>query len=360
MPNQDYYIGLMSGTSMDAIDGVIVKFNPKPILLASHSQPLPHAIRQQLRELIDSTNAIEKLGTLDHVLGRQFADVANHLLIKTGINSDKIKAIGSHGQTIYHRPDLNFSLQIADPNVIAATTGITTVADFRRKDIALGGQGAPLTPAFHQFCFAANAPCSVVNIGGIANISVISEDRIIGFDCGPGNTLLDALCQRELTIPYDEDGQLARVGNIDTGLLTLMLKDDYFSKPPPKSTGFEYFNLNWLTQFNSNIPIKDLLATLTELTAISIADAIRQHNTDCRQVFLCGGGINNQFLVARLKHHCQPISIASTSEFGIDPQWLEAIAFAWFAQQTMEQLPSNIPEVTGARRKAILGGIYLP
>lgn len=360
-PNdRNYYIGLMSGTSMDAIDAALVEFNPQPNLIAHYSLPLQDETKYLLRQLTTIQNPLEELGKLDVKLGNRFADAANQLITQTGIDKQQIKAIGSHGQNIYHRPDLNFTLQIADPNIIAEKTGITTVADFRRKDVALGGQGAPLTPAFHEFCFKQQAPCAIVNIGGIVNMTALTAEKIIGFDCGPGNTLLDAFAKKYLNKAFDDNGDWARQGKINQQLLNALLQDPYFKQAPPKSTGFEYFNIDWLAKFINDEKPVDIQATLTELTAITISDSVKHYVDNCQGIYICGGGVHNDFLIKRIKTHCQTIPVSSTASIGVDPNWLEAIAFAWFAKRTLAKQTSSLPDITGASRAAILGGIYLP
>lgn len=360
------YIGLISGTSMDAVDAVLVDYSdPQPILLASHSQAYPKDLYQEVLQLCSpGHNEIYRLGAVDVEVGRLFAETANQLLAKTTVSATQIKAIGSHGQTIRHHPygEIPFTLQIGDPNTIAELTGITTIADFRRRDMAKGGQGAPLAPAFHyHFLGGSNEDRIVLNIGGIANITWLPADKklsVIGFDTGPGNTLMDAWVKKNKDQAYDEAGVWAASGIINEELLTKFLLDSYFSLPYPKSTGKEYFNLKWLENFItfSDQP-ENIQATLCELTAISIAAATKKLMTTGK-VLVCGGGMQNSFLIQRLNVHCPQFSIESTETYGIDPQWVEAMAFAWLAKQTLEQKPGNMPEVTGARGNSVLGGIY--
>lgn len=355
----ELYIGLMSGTSADGIDAALVDFSqPHPQLIATHYNPYPRELRQLILELCHpGTNEINRLGELDIALGKAFAHTANTLLENQKISSTQIKAIGSHGQTIRHHPHLKFTLQIGDPNVIAAETGITTIADFRRRDLAHGGQGAPLVPAFHQEIFASKESRAIVNIGGIANITVLT-DSVLGFDTGPGNNLLDAWAETHLQKTYDENGTWAAQGKVNIELLNQLLADPYFKLAPPKSTGREYFNLNWLKKFlTPSISAVDVQATLAELTAINITDAVKKHlNTG--EIFICGGGAHNAFLLSRIKELAKPLTAHSTSQLGIDPDWVEAIAFAWLAKQTLNKKPGNLTAVTGAKKPAILGGIY--
>ena len=360
----NYYIGLMSGTSMDSIDAVLVDIKKNTIrLIHSHSHPIDNQLHDELLALRQSTDGtIDQLGQLDVKLGRLFADAVNELLQQTSLSTQHIKAIGSHGQTIRHRPegDYPFTLQIGDPSVIAAQTNITTIADFRRRDVALGGQGAPLVPAFHQFLLQRVKSMQwVLNIGGIANVTLLQPDHdVIGFDTGPGNTLLDAWCMQHRHKRYDENGEFGRMGMVSHALLESLLSDPFFKKSPPKSTGFEYFNLAWLAKHlrhYSQLQPQDVQATLIELTARSIADVLNTH--EATHIWACGGGVNNHYLMDRLQSYCQT-KILSTDVVGIPAQWMEACAFAWLAYQTLNHQPGNIPSVTGASKSAILGGIY--
>ncbi|SFR83494.1 anhydro-N-acetylmuramic acid kinase [Marinobacter daqiaonensis] len=363
------FIGLMSGTSMDGIDAVLVRFGDRgPEILASHSQPFPSPLLQILTRLSQNSGTPDDLGYSDHLLGEQFAQAVHGLLnITDGITAADIRAIGSHGQTIRHQPGGNtpFTLQIGDPNVIAERTGITTVADFRRRDMAAGGQGAPLVPAFHHAAFSSSRENRVlVNIGGIANITWLPAGKASadgGFDTGPGNGLMDAWCQKHKDHPFDMDGHWAMTGTVTNDLLQHFLADRYFRKQPPKSTGKEYFNLGWL---NSNlatyakVPEADVQRTLLELTATTIANQLPESRP--LSVFVCGGGAKNRALMARLGELTSgdDIHLATTGDLGIDPQWVEAAAFAWLARETLEGRPGNVPAVTGAKGERILGAIY--
>jgi len=363
---KNLYIGLMSGTSMDGIDAALVSFeNNKTQLLGTTSIDIPEKIKSTLAFLASGKNIhLKLLGETDTQMGHLFADAVLDLLQKTAVNSEAIIAVGSHGQTIYHHPNSEhpFTLQIGDPNIIAARTNITTVADFRRRDIALGGQGAPLVPAFHDYLFHdRTSDQAVINIGGIANITYLPADKskpIIGFDTGPGNTLLDLWHEKHLEKPVDLNGEWARSGKTNHELLNILLADLYFKKPYPKSTGREYFNLDWLEKnlrsLAKNISPEDIQATLTELTAKTIADAIPPTHTPT----ICGGGAFNTYLMERLQANCPDAKVQSTQAIGIDPQWIEAMAFAWLAKQTIDKKPGNCPSVTGAQKETILGGIY--
>lgn len=363
------YIGLMSGTSMDAIDAALVELTDKSFrLLATHRASYPAGVRSALQALsVSGNDEINRCGQLDRQVGLLFANVCTELLGKTGYSSKDIRAIGSHGQTIRHAPELqhSFTLQIGDPNVIAEITGITTIADFRRRDMVRGGQGAPLTPAFHQFAFRNETQDSmIVNIGGISNLTFLPADQtrdIMGFDCGPGNTLLDNWILECLGQPYDKDGRWASEGQIIDSLLASLLADPYFAQRPPKSTGFEYFNLNWVKRRLNGTQVKpqDLQATLSELAASTIINGINQVTKEATRIYLCGGGVHNTDLVHRidrLKGHHQ---VTTTAKIGLDPEWVEAVAFAWLAMQTLEGLPGSLPSVTGAKKAGILGGVYL-
>lgn len=360
------YIGLMSGTSMDAIDAVLVEFAPLR-LIATHSEPIPFKLKENLLALAASAkDAIKLLGETDNAIGHLFATAAEKVLKKANVPSASICAIGSHGQTVYHAPSgkYPFTLQIGDPNIIATITGITTIADFRRRDIALGGQAAPLTPAFHNFLLRdKNEDRFVLNIGGIANLTFLFSDfkkLIIGFDTGPGNTLTDSWCMRHLKKSYDHDGKWAASGKVQTRLLNELLADPYFHRSPPKSTGREYFNLDWLAKKlkGKNFNAEDIQTTLVELTARSVIQAFQYFPMNPGSLWLCGGGAHNHYLIERLTMLYQPLRITTTEEIGIHPDWIEAVCFAWLAKQTVEGKPGNLPSVTGAKKPAVLGAIY--
>lgn len=364
---RDYYIGLMSGTSLDAVDAVLIDFNKHPLeLIETHSEPITESLRQEILALCyPGDNAIHRMGEADVKLGRLFANSVLQLLKKTKVSAKDIRAIGSHGQTIRHAPDTEFpfTLQIGDPNTIAAITGITTVADFRRRDMALGGQAAPLAPAFHEYLLHdATENRWVLNIGGIANLTFLPADPsqpIAGFDTGPGNTLMDAWCRKHHIGQYDKDGEWAASGRCNDTLLQQLLEDPYFLRKPPKSTGREYFHLDWLQkQVSQALKPEDIQATLLALTARSITNAINSYSIKAKKVFLCGGGVHNRCLVQFLKTQNKNLEILSTESAGLHPDWIEAAAFAWLARQTITGKPGNIPTVTGARKTTILGAIY--
>lgn len=365
-----YYIGLMSGTSADAIDVVAVDFLQQKLrLIGSHSTPLPHSLRQQIHSLATPNhNEIDSLGELDRALGELFASSINELLVKYQLTPSDIVAIGSHGQTIRHRPPQisphPFSLQIGDPNIIAERTGITTVADFRRRDMAAGGQGAPLVPAFHRALFQCqDVDRVIVNIGGMANITWLPKiGTATGFDTGPGNVLMDAWILKNQGKTYDADGDWAASGTAQKALLAQLSQHPFFALSPPKSTGREAFNLAWLepeiAKLTQAPTAADVQRTLLALTATSICDCIKSFTQNHCEVLVCGGGAYNRELMAELQRQLPQGQVLSTASQGIAPEWIEAIAFAWLAQQTLNRQTGNLCSVTGALREVILGGVY--
>lgn len=371
MADSKLYIGLMSGTSADAIDAVLVDFSAnQPALLASHSTPFDRATRAAIHKLaLPGTDEIDRMGSLDRQLGEAFAQTVIELLALTDYRPEQIAAIGSHGQTIRHRPpqlhEYPFSLQIGDPNVIAQQTGITTIADFRRRDMAAGGQGAPLVPAFHQAFFRSNQHNrAIVNVGGIANLTWLpASGTPLGFDTGPGNVLLDAWILKTRGAPYDHEGAWAGSGQVNNDLLQQLLEHPFFTQKPPKSTGPEVFNLDWLNaelaSVEGELAPEDVQATLLILTAQSIAASIGALDLDSpADIYLCGGGAYNLQLRKALQVLRPDQRVTDTSELGIAPEWVEATAFAWLAHQTRNRLPGNLPEITGASKALVLGGIY--
>ncbi|PJE80940.1 Anhydro-N-acetylmuramic acid kinase [invertebrate metagenome] len=352
---------------MDGIDAVLVNFDQTyPIILACHTEALPETLKRSLINLCSSGfHEIRQLAKTEPQLAEHYSRAANNLLQKAGLDKSQVRAIGSHGQTIRHYPGKRFTLQIGDPNIIAERTGITVVADFRRRDMAAGGQGAPLVPAFHKAVFSSLDEHRVIlNIGGISNISVLPADPalpVTGFDPGPGNLLLDYWCLQHTGQPYDKNGQWAASASSDLTLLESLLTEPYFHQSPPKSTGRELFNPDWLVdKLNhfSPLPPATVQATLTELTAIAISRAIDTYAANTQALYVCGGGANNTTLMTYLQKHLPQTTIASTTKLGIDPQWVEATAFAWLACQTLRGKPGNLPDVTGASGLRILGGIF--
>lgn len=363
------YIGLMSGTSMDAVDAVLVDFNgDTPRLVATHTHPLPADVTAAVQYLSHNPSPLRAIGELDVAIGRLFAESANTLVQNSGVAASCIAAIGSHGQTVYHQPTgpERHSIQLGDPNTIVERTGITTVADFRRRDMAAGGQGAPLAPAYHRHVFHSPEMNRVVlNIGGIANVTVLPRDPrrpVLGFDTGPGNGLMDSWVRGQRRGNYDSAGDWARSGMIDPLLLDRMLADPYFALAPPKSTGREYFSEEWIGRVlegaEQAAAPQDVQATLLALTAVTIGRSLADVLPAPAEVYVCGGGVHNTYLMERLRSHCPGHQVSTTEALGTDPDWVEAIAFAWLAMRTLAGEPGNITSVTGARHPAILGGIY--
>ncbi|MBL1320507.1 MAG: anhydro-N-acetylmuramic acid kinase [Methylophaga sp.] len=366
-----YYIGVMSGTSLDGIDVAITTLEPSGAFqfIAAQTFPFPEQLHQKLQLLITDQHCnLQDLGEIDIALGQLIGKSINQLLNTHQLSSNDIEAIGSHGQTLFHSPsgEFPFSLQIGDANVIAEITGITTVADFRQRDIATGGQGAPLVPAFHQALFSAeNEERVIVNIGGISNITLLpasSNKAVIGFDTGPGNALLDYWTTLHLGKAYDENGQWAKSGKCNESLLSIFLNEPYFEQAIPKSTGRELFNKAWLdnklTEYAKKPDPADVQATLVELTALSIAEDIENYTTSNGNVFICGGGAHNDFLLDRIQSLLKNKKVSTTDDLGLHPDWVEACAFAWLAHRSINQQTGNLTSVTGAKHPVILGAIY--
>ncbi|MDP0025536.1 anhydro-N-acetylmuramic acid kinase [Glaesserella parasuis] len=363
------YLGVMSGTSLDGVDLALVDFSQTPKLIAADFTPMPDTLRVALSQLVKKgETSLQALGELDHQLALLYADSIQRFLAKHQLNADDIVAVGCHGQTVWHSPkgQYPFTMQIGDMNLLAARTGITTVGDFRRRDMAFGGQGAPLVPAFHQAVFSSPERLTVVlNIGGISNISVLNPNRqTIGYDVGAGNTLLDIWIEKHLGKRYDANGEWARTGKIHSALLALLLDEPFFQLPPPKSTGRELFNLEWLEHKLTQIkplPAEDVQATLVEFTVQSIVQALRQieNPQDYPCVLLvCGGGAKNPLIMERLQTHLTDWQVSTTTEYGLDVDYVEAAAFAWLAYQRIHNLPANLPSVTGATQAVSLGAIF--
>jgi len=360
----ELYIGLMSGTSMDGIDAVLVDLQQEPRLLKAQTYPWSSTLRERLQAAASgSLLSADQFAQLHVAAGEAFALAA--LQISAGHDPATIHAVGSHGQTLAHNPSAQpgYSLQIGAAERIAEATGITTVSDFRGRDIAAAGQGAPLVPAFHQALLRSDEEERLVlNIGGIANITRLPADAgqpVSGFDTGPGNCLMDAWTRQQTGQDFDLGGAFAARGTADQALLEALLTDPYFQAPAPKSTGTDYFALAWLTRHLAGLGLAapDVQATLLELTACSAANAIQQHAPRAARVLVCGGGCHNPLLMQTLQHRLG-CPVEDTSSYGIDPDWVEAVAFAWLARQTLQHLPGNLPAVTGAAGPRILGSIH--
>lgn len=365
------YLGIMSGTSLDGVDLALVDFKNRAKLVASGFVPMPKDLRADLSALLKSgETSLQKLGEIDHRLGVLYADCVNEFLAKNQLKPSQIEAIGCHGQTVWHAPQGNFpfTMQIGDMNIVAARTGITTIADFRRKDMAFGGQGAPLVPAFHEAIFAhSNQFTVVLNIGGISNISVLNPNvETIGYDVSVGNALMDVWIEKHFGKRYDKNAEWANTGEVIPELLAEMLSEPFFQLPPPKSTGRELFNLEWLEKQFANLDEKstaykaeDVQRTLAEFTAQSVARELLQWNNEPNKVLLvCGGGARNPLLMERFRALLPNWQVGTTNDYGVDIDYVEAMAFAWLAFQRMENLPSNMPSVTGASQAVSLGVIF--
>lgn len=365
------YLGLISGTSADAIDAALIEIEAigRPRVLATRSTDWDAELRERILRFArrDAVVDVDDLATLDAEAGEAFARAALALMADAKLDASGIRAIGSHGQTLRHRLDRDppFTLQIGDPNRIAERTGITTVADFRRRDVAAGGQGAPLLPALHAAAFAdASESRAVLNLGGIANLTLLpkGEGIVRGFDTGPANCLVDAVVAASGTGRRDDGGRRAASGRVHAGLLGRLLSDPWFRTPPPKSTGREVFNLDWIGATGeglaAQIEVDDLLATLIEVSASTIASALRTTQPGTARLIACGGGVHNPYLMERLAASLPGVNVETSAAHGLDPDFVEAAGFAWLAHLTLEGLPGNLPSVTGARGPRILGGIY--
>ena len=360
---RELFIGLMSGTSADGIDAVLVSYEgERGALMQTHHAAMPEPLREAIIDLRHSgADELHRMAVLDQQLAMTYAHAVNTLLTEADAPPETVTAIGSHGQTIRHDPEGNtpFTLQIGDPNRLAEMTGISVVADFRRRDVAAGGQGAPLVPAFHSAQLAGpGAGTAIVNIGGIANVTLISaKSEVRGWDTGPGNTLMDGWIHRHQGLPFDDGGAWAGTGQVLEPLLMAALAHPYFTAPAPKSTGPETFHLAWLeTLLSGQEKPEDVQRTLLELTVESISRALDDESTDA--VRICGGGAHNRLLMDRLAARITSADVTTTDALGVDPQWVEAWAFAWLAKQTLAGLPSNVPAATGAEGPRVLGAIY--
>ncbi|MEI7457272.1 MAG: anhydro-N-acetylmuramic acid kinase [Nitrosomonadales bacterium] len=363
MSQPDLYIGLMSGTSLDGIDAVLVDFGkPSQTLQGKFFLPFDDALRQAILALhLPAHNELHQTQLIANQLAKLYAQAVNALLAQTCHTPDQIRAIGCHGQTIRHCPEYGYTLQIGNAALLAELTGIAVVSDFRSRDIAAGGQGAPLVPAFHDKLLRTSGVHRViVNIGGISNLTRLAPGMATsGFDCGPGNLLMDAWCMQHINKPYDENGTWAATGQVLPDLLKLMLAEPFFALSPPKSSGRDLFNMEWLqSKLTGNESTEDVQATLLELTCRTIAEAIQTQCEGAQAVYLCGGGARNLTLLNRLTILLAGCIVQTTNELGVDSDYLEAIAFAWLAQQNLQGLPANLPLVTGARHPCILGAVY--
>ena len=361
----DTFIGLMSGTSLDGIDAVIARFDPASgaaTLAHSHYQPFPPPLRDALLGLNEpGHDELHRAALAAQQLAHAYAAAIRTLLAQAGLGAQDIAAIGCHGQTVRHRPDAGYTTQIVNAALLAELSGITTVCDFRSRDIAAGGQGAPLVPAFHRHAFGSSTEHrAVVNIGGIANITDLPPDRIAaGFDCGPGNALMDEWITAHRDRAYDENGTWAASGQSLPNLLNALLTHDYFARQPPKSTGRDLFNLAWVRRaLAGDEAAADVQATLLALTVESIALGIERHCAGTQAVFVCGGGAHNDALMTRLATRLPGRRVANTGAIGVDADWVEALAFAWLARQALLREPGNVPGVTGAKGPRVLGAIY--
>lgn len=361
-PASELYIGLMSGTSLDGVDAALVDLARSPALLATGFLPYPDRLRAALLALhAPAADELERAARLGVELGELYAEAVSRLLGKSGTPATSIRAIGCHGQTVRHRPQAGYTLQLNQPALLAERSGIAVVADFRSRDIAAGGEGAPLAPAFHAACFRdSSRHRAVINIGGIANLTHLPpQGPVTGFDSGPGNLLLDAWAREHLGEEFDRDGAFAAKGRPVAALLEAMLADPYFRRPPPRSTGRDDFNVEWVRSFGvERYPAGDVQATLAELTAHAIGDAAARFCPGIEEAFLCGGGVHNADLVRRLRRSLSACRVETTGRLGIDPDWVEAMAFAWLAQRRLKNQPGNLPDVTGARGPRVLGAIY--
>ncbi len=376
-PSNQTFIGLLSGTSADGADCAIVDFSlPRPRLEAFQMVPYPSGLRSRILDLASSRygsdDPIDLLGALDAELGDFFGRTVLRILSDSGIPPRRIRAIGSHGQTVRHRPDHGspFTIQIGDPNRIAAHSGILTVADFRRMDMAFGGGGAPLIPSFWNDCLAPNSPLSdpaavILNLGGIANLTLLPPlvPEVIGFDTGPANTLLDGWISDQTGHPYDQDAFYSSQGQVIPEILADLAGDNYFTRPPPKSTGPEYFSRDWLRSRlirHARAAAPDIARTLVALTATTVAQAVQAHAPDARRLLISGGGAKHPLLMDEIRQYLPGWTVTTTMAIGFDPDALEAMAFAWLARERLSFKPGSLPSVTGARKTAILGGIYMP
>lgn len=359
-----FYIGVMSGTSLDGLDIALIEQDSAVNLIATHYTPMPDTLRAELLSLCASgPDEIARSAIAQQQWVTLAAQGIHTLLDQQNLKPREIRAIGSHGQTIRHEPARGFTVQIGNPALLAELTGITVVSDFRSRDVAAGGQGAPLVPAFHEALFGeSTGNRAVLNIGGFSNLSLIETGKpVAGFDCGPGNVLLDAWIQQQRGEHFDRDGQWAGSGKVEPQLLAALLSDPFFLTKGPKSTGREVFNLGWLHQHLGRLPAfapQDVQASLLELTALTIVEALQTAQPQTATLLVCGGGAHNTTMMNRLAALLPSTQVSSTATHGVDPDWVEAMAFAWLAHCCLEGIAANRPSVTGARGLRVLGAIY--
>jgi len=355
------YIGIMSGTSLDGVDVALCQVDTNECTLEySYNISFDLELKKEILSVINATTTIKQIGELDHKLALVFAKAVNLLLNVAKLNASDIVAIGSHGQTLWHEPhgEHPFSLQLGNASVLAVETGIEVISDFRSKDVALGGQGAPFAPAFHQFLFSNINSCAVLNLGGMANISILGKE-LIGYDTGCGNVLMDLWIKEHQNLEYDKEGAWAKSGKVHHILLNKMLEDEYFLLNFPKSTGREYFNKKFLIKYLEalgKIEAKDVQATLLALTVHSVANEIKKFNI--KELLVCGGGVRNIFLMNALQRALPSVQVAPTEKYGVDSENMEAMIFAWLAHKRLQEEKVDLKTVTGARKNTILGAIY--
>ena len=366
LPASSLFVGLMTGTSLDGIDAVLADFPAgRPRARAHAHHLLAGGLRSALLQLNDpGENELHRAAVAGQHLAHAYAAAVGDLLLEAGIDAEQVRAIGAHGQTVRHRPDAGYTIQVNAPATLAELTGIDVVADFRSRDIAAAGQGAPLAPAFHAAAFRGELPRAVVNIGGISNLTGLPafgvDSAVLGFDCGPGNVLIDAWALANLGEPVDRDGRWAAGGQVHDPLLAALLDEPFFALAPPKSTGRDRFNGDWLSRKLAGFELdpRDVQATLTQLTAAAIGQAIDRYFAEAAEVVVCGGGAFNGTLMQMLAGHCAPRRVVSSAALGAAPEQVEALAFAWLAREFVEGRSASLPAVTGARGPRCLGALY--
>jgi len=358
----ELFLGLMSGTSLDGIDVVLARFDARDPLVATHFQPFSAPLRNELSALLTAgTNELHRSAVAANALADAYANAVQRLLEQANVDSRSVRAIGCHGQTVRHNPSCGYTIQLLNGARLAELTRLTVVCDFRSRDIAAGGQGAPLVPAFHRAIFAhTERTRAVINLGGIANVTHLPpKGTVVGFDCGPGNALLDEWIAECRGLAYDTGGAWGAQGSPLRPLLDALLAHPYFASPPPKSTGRETFNLEWARAYlRADYAAPDVQATFAELTARAVAEAIQRFCPHTEEAFLAGGGAANDDLVGRIRMHLPGVAVTSTATLGIDPDWVEALAFAWLAREALAGRPGNVPSVTGAAGPRVLGAVY--